>query len=227
MTVTLFLGLLAIGTLLALDSVSVGQVQLARPLPASALAGWWCGDLPSALAAGVLLELIALETMPVGASRYPDWAPAGVVAAAVAAVAEPVAPALVLAVIAGLLVAWASGQSMVVLRHANGRRFHDMQARLDAGDASAVGRLIGLGIAGDAVRGALVMAGGLALVPVAAWLAPRWALDPYTTAAFAAAAGVMVAAGATRQLFHGAPWARTAFAVLLGVGILAAAARWS
>lgn len=226
MTLTLFLGLVAIGTLLALDSVTVGQVQLSRPLAASALAGWWCGDLPAALAAGALLELVALETMPVGASRYLDWAPAGVVAAAVAAVAEPMAPALVLAVVAGLVVAWVSGRSMVVLRHANGRRLVAAQARIADGDSGAVARLVWLGVAGDAVRGAAVMTAGLVVVPAAAWIAPRWALDPFTTAAFAAAAGVMVAAGATRQLFHGATGARTAFAVTLAAGVLAAAARW-
>ena len=38
------------------------------------------GDPGSGLTAGIILELFALEVLPVGAVRYPDYGPASVAA---------------------------------------------------------------------------------------------------------------------------------------------------
>jgi mannose/fructose/N-acetylgalactosamine-specific phosphotransferase system component IIC len=77
--------LLIWGSLVGLDLVSVPQAMISRPLVAGTVAGWLAGDLEAGLRMGVLFELFALDVLPVGAVRYPDYGPATVVAAALAA----------------------------------------------------------------------------------------------------------------------------------------------
>ncbi len=72
----------AVGTLCGLDLVSVPQAMLSRPLVAGFLGGMVVGAPVQGLAVGALLELFALETLPVGAARYPDWGPPGAAAGA-------------------------------------------------------------------------------------------------------------------------------------------------
>jgi PTS system mannose-specific IIC component len=215
--------LLGLGVIVGLDVVTVGQVMLGRPFVAATLAGVVCGVPVPAAMVGALLEAIALETMPFGASRYPEWGTAGVTAGVVAALVPDGPGRIVLGVTAGLLIAWVGAHSMVVLRHRNGRRFLAAEAQFAAGDAAPLGRQMAAGIAGDAVRAALVTAAGLLLVPVATWLGERWSVDAATSQAGVLAVALMVAAAATRQLFHGAPGARATFAVAL---VLATAAVW-
>ncbi|MFN9352108.1 MAG: hypothetical protein ACK6C3_14720 [Gemmatimonadota bacterium] len=217
--------LVALGTALGLDAVTVGQTMVSRPLVGATLAGLACGAVAPAAGAGVLLEAVALETLPVGASRYPDWAPAGVAAGAIAAVASPAMPALALALLAGIAVAWASGRSMVVLRHANGRRIAAARAALDAGVPGTPASLVHRGIAGDALRAMGMALLAVATVPLATWIAPRWRLDPFSTGAVAAVAALLVTASSTRQMFHGASGARSLFAASLLVGIVLVALR--
>ncbi len=82
---TTLLLLLAWGTVVALDLVSVPQAMYARPLVAGMVAGLIAGDVMAGLQLGVLLELFALDVLPVGAARYPDHGPATVAAVAAAA----------------------------------------------------------------------------------------------------------------------------------------------
>ena len=63
------------GTIVALDLVSVPQAMLSRPLVAGAVAGWLAGDVEAGLRVGVVLELFALDVLPIGAVRYPDYGP--------------------------------------------------------------------------------------------------------------------------------------------------------
>src|ERR671933_420064 len=81
MTVALIpLGLL--GALLGLDTVSFPQAMFSRPLVAATLGGALLGAPLEGLLVGATLELIALETLPFGASRYPEWGSAAVVGGA-------------------------------------------------------------------------------------------------------------------------------------------------
>ena len=73
------------GTVVALDLVSVPQAMLSRPLVAGTVAGWLVGDVEAGLRVGVVLELFALDVLPIGAVRYPDYGPATVAAVALAA----------------------------------------------------------------------------------------------------------------------------------------------
>ena len=80
------LPLLLLGGLLGLDVVSFPQMMISRPLVAATIAGAFVGHAGNGILAGAALELIALATLPFGASRYPEWGSAAVVAGAIAGV---------------------------------------------------------------------------------------------------------------------------------------------
>src|SRR3954447_16422801 len=71
-----------LGGLLGLDVVSFPQAMISRPLVAATLAGALVGDATSGLLIGATLELIALETLPFGAAKYPEWGSAATVGGA-------------------------------------------------------------------------------------------------------------------------------------------------
>src|ERR671926_520911 len=108
------------GSLVALDLVSLPQAMISRPLVAGAIAGWIAGDVQAGLRVGALFELFALDVLPVGAVRYPDYGPATVAATALAAGA-PWELGLGLSVGLGLLVAVAGGWSLQTVRRWNAR----------------------------------------------------------------------------------------------------------
>ena len=76
--------------------------------------------------------MFALETLPFGASRYPEWGSAAVVGGDLSRfTAMRVRAALTVAVLAGLTCAWVGGWSMVQLRKLNAmlaRQRHDAVA---------------------------------------------------------------------------------------------------
>src|SRR3954471_8961881 len=112
------LGLL--GGVLGLDVVSFPQAMISRPLVASTMAGALIGEPSSGLLIGAALELIALETLPFGASRYPEWGSASVVGGAIfASSADGHAGALILGMLAALAATWFGGWTMVKLRQLN------------------------------------------------------------------------------------------------------------
>jgi PTS system mannose-specific IIC component len=185
--------LLVWGTVVGLDLVSVAQSMIARPLVAGAVAGLLLGDPAAGFRVGVLLELFALDVLPIGAARYPDYGPATVAAAAVAA-GSPWELSLGLAGTVGLLVSVVGGWSLQQLRRRNAEAVQRRAAALAAGESAAIRRLQYGGIARDALRSALLTAAGLA----AAWVANRWlVLDRLTAVALTL---VLVGAGIAAAL---------------------------
>ncbi|WP_396215715.1 PTS sugar transporter subunit IIC, partial [Gemmatimonas sp.] len=69
-----------------LDVVSFPQAMISRPIVGATLGGAFLGAPEAGLVCGTALECLALESLPVGASRYPEWGSASVVAGAVSAV---------------------------------------------------------------------------------------------------------------------------------------------
>ena len=158
--VTLLL-LLAWGTVVALDLVSVPQAMYARPLVAGTVTGLLAGDVTTGLQLGVLLELFALDVLPVGAARYPDHGPATVAAVASAAGA-PWPDRMGTAVLLAMLLAVLGGWSLQRLRYLNAQALHGRAAALAAGSESGIRALQWGGLARDAIRGLLLTALGLA-----------------------------------------------------------------
>jgi mannose/fructose/N-acetylgalactosamine-specific phosphotransferase system component IIC len=165
------------GTVVALDLVSVPQAMLSRPLVAGAVAGWITGDLEAGLRVGVLLELFALDVLPIGAVRYPDYGPATVVGAALAAGA-PWELGLGVSVGVALLVAVLGGWSLQIVRRMNAQAIQRQAAALAAGESGAIRRLQFAALARDAIRGAVLTFGGL----LAAFALARWAPPDRQTA---------------------------------------------
>lgn len=210
-----------LGGVLGLDVVSFPQAMLSRPLVAGTLTGALLGAPERGLVLGVTLECFALETLPVGASRYPEWGSSSVVGGTlIASVPGAGSPLLLLAVVVSLAWAWVGGWSMVQLRQLNA---HWARARHDAVARGSRRTVIGLqlyGMTADLARGALMTALGIALFsPVVAWALPRWSLgETFTGAAIMVLAGI-VAASAVHKIFH--DFARTRHMLLAGIAVAA------
>src|SRR5687767_4550255 len=157
--------LLLWGTLVGLDLVSVPQAMISRPVVAGAVAGWLAGDVEAGLRMGVLFELFALDVLPVGAVRYPDYGPATVAAVALAA-DSPWQFALGLSTALGLALAVLGGFTLQMVRRANARAIQHHSAALAAGESGAIRRLQYGSLARDAARGAGLTAVGVGC----AWL---------------------------------------------------------
>jgi PTS system mannose-specific IIC component len=161
----ILLSLLLWGTLVGLDLVSLPQAMISRPLVAGTVAGWLVGDIEAGLRVGVLLELFALDVLPVGAVRYPDYGPA-TVAAVVLAAGTPWKLGLGLAAVFGLVLAVAGGWSLLIVRRWNSRAIQRRAAALAAGESSAIRRLQYGGLFRDALRGFALTLLGVVLASV-------------------------------------------------------------
>lgn len=170
-------GLVILGTAAGLDLASVLQGMVSRPLVVATGAGLILGDPEAGLRVGAVLELFALDVIPVGAARYPDFGAATVSAVIVAAGSSwPVS--LGAAVGLGLLLAIAGGTTIPITRRLNARSIRARAAALSDGDPRTVERVHLRCLAHDLVRSL-----ALAIVAVAAgWLAagPIGRLDPDT-----------------------------------------------
>jgi mannose/fructose/N-acetylgalactosamine-specific phosphotransferase system component IIC len=210
-----------LGAVLGLDTVSFPQAMLSRPLIAATLGGALAGSPVSGLVIGAALELIALETLPFGASRYPEWGSASVVGGALFA-STPMHPAgsMAMAMIAGLATAWVGGWTMVKLRQLNARW---AAASRDALDAGARGTVIGLqlrGMTADLVRGfVLTIIAWSAFAPLTEASVGIWGLDARVSRAVTVAVATSVAAGAAWKLFHASLTARWLFLAGLGISV--------
>jgi len=157
------------GLLVGLDLVSVPQAMISRPLVAGPVAGWLVGDVEAGVRLGVLFELFALDVLPIGAVRYPDYGPATVVATALAAGA-PWELGLGLSGAVGIGIAVLGGWSLQQVRRWNARAIQLRAASLAAGESVAIRWLQYGGLLRDAARSALLTMLGLVLAGVVA----RW-----------------------------------------------------
>lgn len=160
MTTSLLAGILplaVLGAVLGLDVVAFPQAMLSRPIVAATLTGGFLGVPERGLLVGVALEFFALESMPFGATRYPEWGSASVVGAALfAPVAEGTAGAMLLAVLVALGTAGLGGSSVHLLRRVNAALARRQQVRIARGSGSAVVALQLAGLTADLVRGGLL-----------------------------------------------------------------------
>ena len=202
------LPLALLGALLGLDVVSFPQAMISRPLVASTLAGALVGDPARGLLVGVVLELFALEMLPFGASRYPEWGSASVVGGALYG-AQPAGTggALAISVFAALVTAAVGGWSMVQHRRLIARRATAMHGELTADTVTAL-QLWGL--TSDFVRGGALTALVLALfLPLTHELLSVWTADAAVSHALVVALAGAVGGAAVWNVTHtfkGAPW---------------------
>lgn len=190
--------------MLGLDVVSFPQAMISRPIVASTMAGAFIGEPERGLLIGVVLELIALDTLPFGASRYPEWGSAGVVGGALYAAQPPgMYGALPAAVLAALLTASISGWSMVVLRRSIGDKLTRCRDRIEDGSREALMSLHLTGMTLDLLRGAAVtLAGMMILSPLVRAIVAIWETPPAMSRAVVVVAAAIVAGGALWKVFH-------------------------
>jgi mannose/fructose/N-acetylgalactosamine-specific phosphotransferase system component IIC len=216
-----------LGGLLGLDVVCFPQMMVSRPIVAATVAGAFVGDATTGVLVGGTLELIALATLPFGASRYPEWGSSAVVGGAIAAALQTGrVGALTIGVLAALATAWVSGWSLVKLRQWNAWLARRKRPALEAG---ARGTVIGLqlaGLTGDVVRAALLTAIAYGLLfPVANATVGVWSFGDHVSRAVVVSIASAVAASAAWTIFHTARHARWYFAAGLAVGLLLLFAR--
>lgn len=211
-----------LGGALGLDVVCFPQMMISRPLVAATIAGAFVGDASAGLLVGATLELIALATLPFGASRYPEWGSAAVVGGALAAALHTErAGGLTIGVLGALATAWVGGWTMVKLRQWNAWLARRRRPQLDAGSHRAVIGLQIAGLTGDVVRGAMLTAGAFGLLfPVGRAAVGVWSFSEIESRAVVMALATAVAASAAWTIFHSAAGARWYFACGLGVGLL-------
>lgn len=221
------LSLVLLGAVFGLDTVSFPQAMLSRPLVAATVAGAIVGDGSTGLLVGVALELIALETLPVGASRYPEWGSASVVGGALmAANGEGHPGALTVAVFAALTTAWVGGWTMVQLRTLNARWARSVHPAIERGAQRAVVGLQAAGLVGDFIRGAaLTLLSLLAFEPLSRATLGIWGADARLSRAVVVAVAASVASAAVWKLFRVTAGARWYLLGGLALGLAAMALR--
>jgi len=214
-----------LGALLGLDVVSFPQAMVSRPIVAATLAGAFIGNPPAGLLIGVVLEMIALDTLPFGASRYPEWGSAGVVGGALFAAQPAAMPgALPASLLAALLTASISGWSMVMLRRLIASRLERTRDRMEEGSRDALLSLHISGMSMDLLRGGLVTITAMMIfAPLVRAIVAVWGSDSAPSRAVVVVIAAMVAGGALWKVFHSVRYVLwfllaglVAWAVLLG-----------
>lgn len=209
-----------LGAFLGMDVVTFPQAMISRPIVAATVAGAFIGNPVAGLVMGAVLELLALEMLPFGASRYPEWGSASVVGGSLFA-AQPGSPAGALAasLFAALVTAMLSGKSMVWLRRFNASlatREHDA---LERGSAKAVTGLQLSGLSADLVRGFTVtLVSMLVFSPLIRAIVASWGTDARYSRGVVVTIVAAVSAGAIWKIFHLVPRARLLFIAGLAIG---------
>ncbi len=216
-----------------LDVVSFPQVMISRPIVAATVAGAFFGSPMAGLVCGVALECLALESLPVGASRYPEWGSASVVAGAIAARGAPTAvsvagetagglphaAALIVGVCVGILAAWLAGWTMVKHRQLIASFARPRLPQLANGSRSTVIGLQVFGMTVDLVRGALL---GVVVYVPARWLesfvSAHWNIGDDISRAVVVTCVAAVAATAVWKDFHSISLTRRLFLGSLAIG---------
>jgi PTS system mannose-specific IIC component len=178
--------------------------MISRPVVAATLAGAFIGHPEAGLLIGVVLELIALDTLPFGASRYPEWGSAGVVGGALFAAQPAGMPgALPASLLAALLTASISGWSMVVLRRFIATRLERTRDSIEAGSRDALLFLHLSGMTMDLLRAALVTTLGMIVFsPLVRAIVAIWGSDSAPSRAVVVVIAAIVAGGALWKVFH-------------------------
>jgi mannose/fructose/N-acetylgalactosamine-specific phosphotransferase system component IIC len=196
-----------LGAVLGLDVVSFPQAMVSRPIVAATLAGAFIGHPERGLLIGVVLELIALDTLPFGASRYPEWGSAGVVGGALFAAQPAGMPgALPASLLAALLTASISGWSMVVLRRFIATRLERTRDSIEAGSRNALFSLHLSGMSMDLLRAAFVTTLGMMVFSsLVRAIVAIWGSDSAPSRAVVVVVAAIVAGGALWKVFHSVP----------------------
>lgn len=219
MTLLEILPIALLGAVCGLDFVSFPQAMISRPIVGATAGGAIIGSAPEGLLIGVVLELLALDTRPFGASRYPEWGTAGVTGGAVFAAVGPGRPgSLAVAVFMSLVTAMLSGSSMIALRKLIGIRAAAARELIEAGSDRAVVGLQLFGLTADLARGFILTLLAVALaLPLARGMVEIWSLPATVSNAVVIGLAGAVAGGSIWKFFT--TGTRTGWLFLAGLAI--------
>ncbi|MEW5918881.1 MAG: PTS sugar transporter subunit IIC [Gemmatimonadota bacterium] len=209
------------GAIVGFDTVSFPQAMLSRPIVAASLGGALAGNPMLGVLCGAIVECFALETLPVGASRYPEWGSASLVGGAIVADTQATHGAgLMIGVVVALAGAWLGGWSMVQLRTLNAKRARQQHDAVASGDWSVIRMLQARGLASDFLRASALTAVLLALaLPLRDVAIRTWPHSMAATRLILAAVAVAVATSAVWKHFTAVSFTRPIFFAALAVGI--------
>ncbi len=159
------------GVLVGLDLACVAQTMISRPLVAGTIAGIIVGDPNAGIVMGVILELFALDVMPVGAARYPDYG-LGAVAAVAASYGTPGILGTGVGVGVGLTVAYMGGVGVHWVRVLNGVDLSRNEKLLDEGDYRTIRAVHLRGLERDVIRATAIIVLGLLLATAVRSIVP-------------------------------------------------------
>ena len=135
-----------LGGIAALDATPVAQTLLSQPLVSATLLGLVWGDLPTALEVGMVLQILAVSTQPVGARTPEDYASGGVVGTGLALALVQRQPFMLVreasaltGVLVGLVVAMGGAMLTRWLRRANEGLGRWAEAEVRRGHDGALG----------------------------------------------------------------------------------------
>jgi mannose/fructose/N-acetylgalactosamine-specific phosphotransferase system component IIC len=166
-----------LGGVAVLDATPVAQTMLSQPLVTATLLGLIWGDWRVALEVGVVLQLLAASTLPIGSRAPEDYATGGVVGAGVALAAAAQHPFLMVqeaaalaGVIAGIVAALLGVPLVKWQRRRNEGLSRWCEAEVRRGHEGAIG---------SAQRAGIVLAFGVGVGYSAICLAlGAWLLGP-------------------------------------------------
>jgi PTS system mannose-specific IIC component len=216
-----------LGAVLGMDVVTFPQMMISRPIVAATVAGAFIGHAPAGLMMGAVMELLALEMLPFGASRYPEWGSASVVGGALlASFPQPLAGTLAASLFAALATAMLSGRSMVWLRRMNASLAARERTALEHGTRRPVMGLQLFGLTADLIRGGMVTFVAMLLFkPLTHAIVDSWGTDGRLSRGFVVAIVAAVSAGAIWKIFHAVSKARLLFLAGLAAGAIAVVMR--
>lgn len=158
-----------LGGVAALDATPLAQTLLSQPLVTATVLGWLWNDWHTAFSVGVVLQLLAASTLPVGSRTPEDYSVGGVAGTGVAlALAHGVAmePWRDAAALTGVVVGMVAATAGVPLLRWQRRRNEGLarwcESELLAGREDALGQ---------AQAAALALAFAVGVASVAVWLA--------------------------------------------------------
>lgn len=164
--------LTAAGAFVGVDSVTWVQAMTSRPIVAATIGGALVGSPAAGFLVGSFLELLSFRHPPYGAARYPDVAPAGLIAGAGFAAAGGGLGSLLLVIVAGWGIGWIGTRSVQILRGLNTRLVED--PAFLARKPRRIEHRQRLGIALDGFRAALLTASFTVPVALLATYANRF-----------------------------------------------------
>jgi mannose/fructose/N-acetylgalactosamine-specific phosphotransferase system component IIC len=140
------LAVLLLAGIAALDAAPIAQTLLSQPLVTATILGAVWGDWHVALEVGIVLQILAASTLPVGSRTPEDYAVGGVVGVGVALALASLQPfamaresAALLGVFAGMIAAAGGVPLLKWQRRLNEGLSRWCEARLRAGDEAALG----------------------------------------------------------------------------------------